>query len=152
MEREKKPLFVVDFWRDMTTLGGAGFYFFVMLIVLVLGQQVLFWRLLFGFVFTGAVVVLIRKIYFKNRPEKQEYHNQIEKIDASSFPSWHAARVTFLALIFTLLFANMMLSVVFIFATLVTLYSRIYLRKHDWMDIAGGFALGLIAFGISMYI
>ena len=152
MEKEKKPKFIVDFWRDMTTLGGAAFYSVIMLTVLVLNQIPLFFKLLFGFLFTGAVVVIIRKIYFKNRPVKQEYHNQLEKIDAASFPSWHAARITFLALIFTTFFMSSTLSIIFILITLITIYSRIYLRKHDWMDVLGGFALGLITFGISMYV
>ncbi len=152
MEKEKKPKFVLDFWRDMTTLGGAAFYSIVTLTTLVLSQIPLFLKLVFGFIFTGAIVVIIRKIYFKNRPDKQEYHNQIEKIDAASFPSWHAARITYLALIFTTFFTNTILSLIFILITLITIYSRIYLRKHDWMDVVGGFALGLIAFGISVYV
>lgn len=152
MKRIKKPTnHIYEFWRDITTFGGFTFYTIIFVITFLTAQISLFWQLLFGLLFTGFVVVIIRKIYPKQRPAPQTYSNEIEKIDASSFPSWHTARVTYLCLSFSFFFNKTFLSVIFILLTITTAYSRIYLKKHDWIDLLGGFALGLITFAIAMY-
>jgi len=125
-------------FRDVTAFGGFIFYGFVLL--LSLGNLGLFIRLLIGLAVMVAVVVLIRSFYFKQRPKKQSYSNFLERIDAASFPSLHTARAVFLALVFSP--ANAIL--VSVMAVLVA-YSRIYLKKHDWIDVLFG---GLLGWGV----
>jgi undecaprenyl-diphosphatase len=133
-------------FKDLSTLGGSIFYAIVLLLVLVLGELELFVNLLIGFFFSLLVVVLIRTFYFKNRPKKQRYKNYLERIDASSFPSWHAARAIFLASMFSYFFINKYATGALILTALAVSYSRIYLKKHDWIDILGGLVLGMVTF------
>lgn len=135
-------------FRDFTTFGGAPFFGLVMLFALLFWQVDLFWRLLFGFVFTALVTIIIRKFYFKERPHHEEHHNTLEKLDASSFPSLHTARTAFLALTFGFLFPGLLPGLVLAVLAVFTAFSRIYLRKHDWWDLLGGLVLGIVTYGI----
>ena len=94
-------------------------------------------------------MIVIRSIYTKNRPDKQEYKNYLEKIDALSFPSWHTARIVYLALIFSYLFNNNLLTLLFTLVAILVAYSRVYLKRHDYWDVLGGIVLGVVAFWLS---
>ncbi len=138
-------------FRDITTFGSFVFYCLIMLFTLIFQEFTLLFKLLFGIIFTTLVIVLIRTFYFKNRPNQQEYDNFIDKIDASSFPSWHTAKIVFLVLIFSNFFQNNYpYFTLFLFlAALLVAYSRIYLKKHDWKDVVGGTVLGMLTFLLS---
>src|SRR3989344_6019215 len=153
-----KNKYLDTIFRDITTFGGFVFYCLFMLLTLMFQEFTLFFKLLFGIIFTTIIIVLIRTFYFKNRPNKQEYDNFIDKIDASSFPSWHTAKIVFLALIFNYFFdhnnifnnnTKNYLTLLFFITTLLVAYSRIYLKKHDWKDVVGGIILGMITFLLS---
>ncbi len=136
--------FVHMIFRDLTTFGGEIFYLLVLALTFVLHKMSLFWDLLLGNLLAIAIVVLIRLFYFKPRPNKQTFSNLIEKIDASSFPSLHTARIWFLALSF-MSFWGFSARVVILLSVLalVTTYSRIYLKKHDWFDVSFGVVLAV---------
>ena len=131
------------------------FYNVILLITLAFQRIDLFLTLLFGLIFTGFITVLIRTFYFKPRPNKQQHVNYIDRIDASSFPSWHAARIFFIALIlikfFTTSYYNLFSIILLSIASLVS-YSRIYLKKHDWTDILSGIILAIITLKIVIYL
>ncbi|MEK6845544.1 MAG: phosphatase PAP2 family protein [Nanoarchaeota archaeon] len=135
-------------FRDFTTFGGAPFFGLMMLFALLFWQIELFGKLLFGFVFTIVITIIIRRFYFKERPRHEEHHNTLEKLDASSFPSLHTARAVFLALIFGFMFPGLLMSLVLVVLTIFTAFSRIYLKRHDWWDLLGGAVLGVVAYGI----
>ncbi|HIH12529.1 TPA: phosphatase PAP2 family protein [Candidatus Woesearchaeota archaeon] len=144
------PTIVDKFFKDISPLGGGVLYSLVLLVVLGLQEMALFLRLLFGFLLTGMVVVLIRSVYFKDRPQRREYHSWMEKIIASSFPSWHTARAVFLALTFMTL-GGVYLKVVLGFIALLVGYSRIHLRRHDYWDVLGGMVLGMVTFFLGSF-
>lgn len=146
-----KNKYLETFFRDITTFGGFAFYCLIMLLTLIFQEFTLLFKLLFGIIFTTLVIVLIRTFYFKNRPNQQEYDNFIDKIDASSFPSWHTAKIVFLVLVFSNFFQNNYpYFTLFLFlAALLVAYSRIYLKKHDWKDVLGGIILGMLTFLLS---
>ena len=133
-------------FEDLSALGGSVFYGFVLLLVLLLGELELFFSLLIGFFFSLLIIILIRTFYFKDRPKKEKHNSYLEKIEASSFPSWHAARAMFLALMFSYLFVNKLMTIFLIIIALLVSYSRIHLKKHDWVDILGGLVLGVVTF------
>lgn len=136
------------FWKDLTVLGGMVFY--LLLLLVALGQDlILFYKLLFGFLFTLIGVVAIRMVYFKKRPRPENHSNFIERMEASSFPSLHMARIVFLGLVFTALVQNSFLKIFLLVLVMAVAYSRIYLKKHDWWDLLGGLILGLITFWLS---
>ena len=96
--------------------------------------------------------ILIRLIYYKDRPLKQKHQNIIERIDASSFPSMHTARVVFLTIILWEPLDNPLLQGMVIVLALMIAYSRIYLQKHDWMDLLGGTVLGAVVGMLMLYL
>jgi len=134
------------FFRDITAIGGAPFFIMVELILLSLREYQLFKQLLLGFIITLFVVVIIRLIYFKDRPLKQRYNSLLEKIDASSFPSLHAARIIFLALTLAKFFQSITTIAVLLVTAVLISYSRIYLKKHDWIDVISGLVLGGVVY------
>jgi membrane-associated phospholipid phosphatase len=134
-------------FEEITSLGGIFFYLLVAFFFLFLNQIFYFTVLICTVFLMYLLTFLIRAIYFKNRPKKQEYKSFIEKIDSSSFPSLHSMRITFLFLILSFKFTNNILIITFFFAiTLLVYYSRIYLKKHYYTDVLGG-----IVFGIMFY-
>ncbi len=133
-----------EIFRDITSLGSAVFYGAVCLVVLAYGSVTLFWNLLAGFFFTGVVITVVRLVYFKPRPHKQVYKNWIEKINASSFPSWHSARVFYIVFVF--IGVSRVFDIVLLSLAGLVAYSRIYLKKHDWCDVIFGIGLGYLSY------
>ncbi len=139
--------------EEITFLGGVLFYILFSVLFLFQKEYDFFLTLIMGLIIIYLVSLIIRIFYFKPRPKKREYKNFIEKIDASSFPSIHAARATF---IFLFLLMNFLKSFYLIFLvlilTLLVFYSRIYLKKHYLIDVLGGILLGIFSLVISLFI
>ncbi|HLC60159.1 MAG TPA: phosphatase PAP2 family protein [Candidatus Nanoarchaeia archaeon] len=132
-----------DIMRDISALGSLIFYIFLMILFFALNNYSSLAKLFIGIILMYFVTVIIRLVYFKNRPDKFAYNNIIEKIDAASFPSLHAARTGFLTVFFVYYFNNMIISVILAVLALGVLYSRVYLRKHDIRDVLAGAVLGV---------
>jgi membrane-associated phospholipid phosphatase len=90
----------------------------------------------------------LRIFFFRERPEKREFKNILEKINASSFPSNHSARVVFLFLFFIGIFPELIFVLFFGIITLIVLFSRIALKFHHPEDVIGGSLLAVIIFEI----
>jgi len=134
------------FFRDVTALGGFPSTVIVLLLVWFLIDASLFLQLLMGILMTLFIVIIIRLIHFKDRPKKQVQDNIIERIEASTFPSLHAARSGFMALAFVYYFNNLALNITIVIIALLISYSRVYLKKHYWLDIIAGWILGIITY------
>lgn len=134
-------------FRDISALGSAFFFWLVVLLLFSLRfLREAFFLALF-FVLAYMLVALIRILYFKERPEKESYRNLFEKIDASSFPSVHAARAAFLALTLHTLFGRSLLfSLLVFFVAFLVCISRLVLHKHDLVDVTVGALLGILFF------
>ncbi|MBU0457144.1 MAG: phosphatase PAP2 family protein [Nanoarchaeota archaeon] len=139
-------------FRDVTSLGSFIFFFLILILTLALQETGLFFKLLIGLIFIMFASLLIRIIFFKNRPRKQEYNNLIEKLDASSFPSIHTARIIFQSLIFINFFNDKLITYFFILLSILVSYSRVYLKKHDWFDLLGGLILAGVTFWITSFL
>jgi len=135
-------------FKDLTQFGSLIFFGTVVILTFLLGEISLAIKLLFGVIFTALITILIRLFYFKDRPKKQKYGNLLEKLDASSFPSLHTARIAFLGLTLILFFRNDLITAFLVIMTLAVAYSRIYLKKHDYYDLLGGFILGVITYSL----
>ncbi len=146
IKKIKKMILKNYHFRDITSLGSFSITSLILLLVLILREYTLFYKLLFGLIFTLGSVVAIRTFYFKNRPRKENYTNFIGKLEASSFPSLHTARIVFLALILSFHLNQIYTTIFFIFVALITMYSRVHLKKHDWADLTGGIILGIVTF------
>ncbi|MBI2101168.1 phosphatase PAP2 family protein [Candidatus Woesearchaeota archaeon] len=135
-----------DFFRDFSALGSLWIYAAAALFLLAFKNYELLKKLAAGLVLIYAIVIAVRTFYFKERPHKYPHNSYIEKLDASSFPSLHSARTAFLAAVFVGYFNNAMSSILLILMALIILYSRIYLKKHDYRDILAGVIVGIIVY------
>jgi len=138
---------ILNFFNHFSALGSKEIFIFYIIIFFLLDLKQLSLKLLIGMILIYLIAIPIRYLYFKERPTKKQYKNILEKIDASSFPSMHSARTTFLLMTLTK-FLNFEIKIT-IFLTLtwaIILYARIYKKKHDYKDIIGGIILGLIPY------
>jgi undecaprenyl-diphosphatase len=124
--------------EDMSFFGSFVFAgFFCLLLVF----TPYFWLAFFSMVVVHILVILLRFVFPKSRPKKQKAVSFLERIDASSFPSLHASRISIIAVIswvvspyFGLLGSCLALGVGI---------SRVLLRKHYVVDVIVGYILGV---------
>ncbi|MFH1181630.1 MAG: phosphatase PAP2 family protein [Candidatus Woesearchaeota archaeon] len=96
-----------------------------------------------GLAIVEATCIFIKLLYFKQRPRRQKFTNIIERLDASSFPSVHAARSSFLYL-YLAWFAAIPAKIAFIAVILAVSMSRILLKKHYIIDVLAGYGIGIL--------
>ena len=133
--------------RDITTFGGLPTYLGLTLFILLLqGKSELFSNLFMGIILIMLIAILIRTIYYKARPKELPHDTWLERLEASSFPSIHAARSWFLAFLFGQYFASTKLWILLSIAALAICYSRYHRKRHDLWDLLGGFGLAVIVF------
>ena len=128
--------------NDITGLGGFPVYILALLLFFVNGYIKQTLQLFTGFLLFYIIIMLIKVFYFKSRPKKRKYNSFFGKMDASSFPSLHTARVTFLATILILFFNNIYTKLIIFFTAGLVCLSRILLKHHDLVDIIGGIVVG----------
>jgi len=131
---------------DLSALGGVPLYALTALMFLFIDRANVFIFLTLGFVLIYAITSIIRFFWFKRRPDKQKYKTWWQKIDASSFPSLHSARIVLLGLVMYFYFQNLSVLMLAIIAMIGVGYSRIWLNRHDWKDVLGGYILGAAVF------
>lgn len=133
-----------DWIRDFTSLGNP----LILLLVpfAVLGPQDTFYKLLIALCVNELFCSLIKLIFHKPRPDGQAYNGFLEKIDAGSFPSIHASRISLVYLTLFNFAELTSLKVIFILVILIVTYSRVSLKRHYWTDIIGGVTIGAIIF------
>jgi len=141
------------FFEEVTFLGGALFYLLFICLFLFNKQYFFMIILITGLFFIYSIMFIIRLFYFKPRPKKMGYNNFLEKIDASAFPSVHSARVVFLFIFLFFYFRENSLLILSSFVLMILVFcSRLFLKKHDFIDIFGGIILGIISFIFSFLI
>ncbi len=133
--------------RDISSFGGFAFSAIMSVIFIFMGlisQNNEVWLFfVFGHVALIAIVFLVRLVYFKNRPEKMQHKGVLEKIEASSFPSLHAARGMFCALTIGSLIGGQFVYVLFGLLGGLVGVARVLLRRHDVVDVIFGALLGI---------
>jgi len=137
--------------KDYTALGGISLYALFIVIFVASGSYIMAGRLAIALGLIYALVIIIRLVYFKERPKKRKYKNIIEKVDASSFPSMHTARAAALALILGSE-TTLPIFIILIITALGVGIARILMKRHDWIDVSFGFILGLAVAYIAMAI
>jgi len=137
---------ILETFRGITFLGSRLFFLMTLFIFYFLDTNI-FYGLLWAFIAGEVVTSLVKAVYFKERPNKKRYHNLIEKIDASAWPSQHSYRAVLLACGYAVFLPILALRFFLGFVAFAVLYSRFFLRKHDWIDIMSGAVLGLVLAG-----
>ena len=111
-------------------------------------QQIYIWLILVSTIilweFIGATIKIF---FFKERPNPMKYNNLYEKILAGSFPSLHSMR-TFTLFLFSFFFTNFYVAFGFFLFWCLIAYSRVYLKKHFWIDSFWGVILSSFVFSI----
>jgi len=151
MDKKTNPNFLLykfsEWSRDITSLASP--LLLILIPFIVLGTSSIFYKLLIALLVNELIGSLIKIIFPKKRPNKQTYNSLIEKIDAGSFPSIHASRIT---LTYLTLFLNtdiLITKIVYIFVILFVIISRVLLKKHFVIDVIGGFIIGFIIWFIT---
>ncbi len=137
------------FMKDFSSIGSMVFYGLVMIMFFILEFYKISLFLLLSFILLSSITIIIRSIYFKTRPNVMKHNSFFERLDASSFPSVHSARIIVLFLTYLFFFEiNLSITIVLGAITLCVLYSRIYLKKHYLIDVVfgvlNGFVVGVI--------
>jgi len=81
-----------------------------------------------------------------------EEGNIYNKIDANSFPSIHSARISLIAVMFSLFYKDAPTIIACVLVVLCVGYSRIYLKRHHPIDVLAGFLIGAATALIVFYI
>lgn len=138
-----------EYIHDFTALGNPFLLLLVALMALSNHPQlnIFFPPLLIGFFVNEIVCSGIKYLWHKPRPNGQEYVGGLEKIDAGSFPSIHASRISFVYLSLGIMHYQIGNNWVFIMSVLVIMavgYSRIFLKKHFLTDVLAGYCFGIL--------
>ncbi len=130
--------------RDITALGTVPYHAIFLVFLLLFSQYELFYTVLLGEILIYFASVFLKLSFFKNRPKKMAHENVLEKIEASSFPSVHTARIFFVSVLLMFRLNNLGIAAFLLLLSLLVAYSRIYLKKHYLIDVIVGAALGSI--------
>ncbi len=139
-----------EWTRDITSLANP--LILLMVPFIFLGASRPFYILLLALLINEILASIIKITFPKKRPTGQSYKNLIEKIDAGSFPSLHASRIT---LVYFTILSNtntIAIKMLCVFVVILVIISRIRLKKHYWIDVLGGFIIGLLIWWISQKI
>lgn len=136
--------------RDFTSMGSLLFLIMLSFLLARNFSELIF--LVFGLILLELVSAFLKLLLFKHRPEKESYTNVIEKISASSFPSVHAARSTFIYSYFAYLYTGTYKSYLFILIVVLVGVTRIVLKKHYYIDVLAGVLLGVVFMFIYSFI
>ncbi len=135
--------------RDVSSFGSMAFCCFLCAAALAFGNLQAFARLAAGFVSIIILAYAIRLFHFKERPNKRRAEGGIlSRLDASSFPSVHAARISFISAAFLSVSPTL-----FLLGSILVVavdFSRIKTKNHFIEDVifgnAAGYAIGYIIF------
>lgn len=139
-----------DWTRDITSLASP--LILVLVPFIFLGPSKVFYTLLLALLVNEILATIIKIIYPKKRPSGQTYSTVLEKIDAGSFPSIHASRIT---LVYLTLFSHtdsIWIKVVVLLVIALVILSRVLLKKHYWIDVLGGFVIGVLIWLLFFYL
>jgi len=128
--------------RDLTSFGNP--LILVILAVLILGGNLILGKIILGLVAIELFCTLIKILYHKNRPVNEAYTNMMERINASSFPSLHTARSSFVFLILFFIIPVYPIKIISITMIILIGTSRILLKKHYLSDVIVGLLIGII--------
>ena len=144
--------YLKEAFTAITSLGSAYFYGILTIFLILINKNQTALHLVIGLAVCYSFVFILRIFYFKERPDKEDYFNFFTRINASSFPSLHTISSVYTA---TVLASSINKAEVTIFLYLVALliaYSRMYIKKHYFIDILVGLIIGAIASAAYLYL
>ena len=131
-----------SFWRDVTAFVSLIFSLVAVALSYLLGQPILSMQLLVALSLCYLIAFPIKVLFFKRRPDNQQYSNLLQKFDASSFPSVHAMRAVSLGIVLCAYAGSILFTIFTALIILGVMYTRIRLKKHFLVDVFWGTLLG----------
>lgn len=138
MELYKKVL------SEISAFGSLPFYGFVIIYSAFFTTMAV--KLTTALIISQLVIILIRYLFYKPRPNARKHKNFLEKLDAASFPSGHAARVIILIIFGFQIPLPFFLLVINLLIGLMVLLARIVLKEHYAFDITIGGLIGAFSY------
>lgn len=133
--------------RDITSLASPILLLFVPFILL--GATATYGYLLLLLLVNEMIGSLIKIFFHKPRPDGQAYKSILEKIDAGSFPSLHASRITIVYLTLFSHVSDIYIKVALLMMMIAVMISRVLLKRHFITDIIGGFVIGAVLWWVA---
>ena len=99
-------------------------------------------NLIFILILTEIICGTIKYVYPKARPIPMPNKTFIQKYYAGSFPSVHTARITAFSVAIIQYYTNQLFILSVLLVIIGVGYSRIYLKKHYFIDVLAGFLIG----------
>ncbi|MAF34212.1 hypothetical protein CMO91_00025 [Candidatus Woesearchaeota archaeon] len=127
---------------DFGSLGTHTIFLAVTLLCYLAGNVFVAKQLLIAYIIVSALTVITRLLHFKQRPDKTSHKDWMEKVQAGSFPSGHASRITALLIIVGNFLNAPNFLVVSGLLVLAVAAARIKQNKHDIVDAVFGIILG----------
>ncbi len=133
-----------EFIKDVSSLGSLAFYLLAILVTFMIGEYGLSYRLIVSLATVFIVTYSIKFFYIKPRPDfrKKKFSSLLERLNESSFPSVHAARITVLSAVLYSIFPQVLSLSLLLVITVAC--SRIMMKRHYLTDVIAGTAMGLI--------
>ena len=130
------------FWA--VSVFGTPFFLVPAIIYLFKANQILALDLIYVLIITQIICTIIKYLYPKARPMPMPNKTLIQKYMAGSFPSIHTARITAFSIPIIKFYPRSMILFILILLIISVGYSRIYLKKHYFVDVLAGFLIGAI--------
>ncbi|MFH1455821.1 MAG: phosphatase PAP2 family protein [archaeon] len=137
-------LIIKDLVEGLTAFGSTAFYGFVIVLSLIYSMYILAAQLIIAYVLSLVIVVIIKSVYFRERPKKMKAVTFLEKMGASSFPSLHSMRVIMLAIFCSVSLQNFYVTILSIVLVVVTGVTRVVMKRHYVTDVFAGFLFGAV--------
>lgn len=125
----------------ISKLGSIQLYIVLILAMYFLGEIEFSLLLTYGLIGITLIAIPIRLFLFKERPKREKFSNLLEKIKASSFPSMHSARFSFIIFSAFIYVKSQEFTLFLISIYVIVCYQRIHKKRHDIYDIVGGLIL-----------
>lgn len=129
---------------DFSFFGSLPFFLFITLSALFIGNIELFYRLAYFLLISIIVIIAIKTIHYKDRPQKEEFDIFMEKMVASSFPSSHSLTITALTIFLSLAYPYIWVVTMFSIISLMVYIQRYVTKKHFFVDIVGGILTAIV--------
>jgi membrane-associated phospholipid phosphatase len=136
---------------DLSALGGQWVYTFAAFAALALGDVALFFRLLLGLAFCFAVLIPIRLVYPKPRPEPRTRSGWYGRLDNPSFPSLHAMRAAAFATVLSFRFPADWFVALNVLLVIGVCWMRVLFRRHSIADVLAGTVFGAVCGAVGVY-
>ena len=114
----KNSFLADEIFVALTTFGHPVFYV-LLLAVLAVFNVSLAVSLFLALMAIEIVCVAIKLVYRKDRPIIQTREGFFNKIDANSFPSIHSARIALIAMVLSVHYKNLFLTIIFMVLIIV---------------------------------